>query len=73
MTLPVHVVGDDEVDVADVGEQPQHVVDVGVLDVEIDRRAVVLRARRAQVAVGVAPCAATQRSSTTSSAHHAPV
>lgn len=51
--LAVDLVGDDEVDVADVGEQPQHVAQIGALDVEIDRRAVVLRAGCAQIAIGV--------------------
>ena len=44
------VVTDDEVDVRGIGEQPQYVVDVGVLEIEIDRLAVVLRSRRTQIA-----------------------
>lgn len=36
----------------DVGEQPQHVVDVGAFEVEIDRRAVVRRPAGAQVVAG---------------------
>ena len=36
VTVARDVVGGDDVDAADVGEQPQHVVDVGVLEVEVD-------------------------------------
>ncbi len=38
--LPLHVVGGDDVQVADVGQHPEHVLDVSVLEVERDALAV---------------------------------